>query len=653
MHIQFEKDSFSDYDSATEHEWLERNETGAYSASTLIGVNLRREHGLLAVPSATPSEKILVLSKFEESLFIENRLYELSTNRYHDSIFPRGFQYIQSARIDPFLRIRFLVEDRVLDKTLFLLKDRNILLIRYELRNMGRPVKMIIKPFLAVRGHHDVNTETQGLNTDSYLGQGWVRWTPKADMPELYVYFKRGEFVPATLWYHNFYYPWDKGRYANQNEDLFNPGFFQVELQPYDTFDLFISTEELDPAELDFEGLYRREMQHRTRTRAAKTAQVSEINERLLRILPDGNAAEQNWPLSYFDALKSMRDYLLAMPAMLALPGGTDVFRKAYARIGTLTDAGLLPKYFPADGRREVSYAAADLSLWYIVLGYYYFQYTEDIDFFKDDLFEIFREIIERYAKGTSYNIYAEKEGLLFSGNKTISLSWIPLQDREGQVLRYGKLLEVNALWYNAMRIVQFFAGKLGKKRLQGRYQRSAEKIKKSFNGQFINSKENAFYDFIVHEATNSEFRINQIIPLALPFELVEDSAFAQKVFQRIQEELVTPYGLRSQSPTEATYREEENGYATRRTVQYYNGAIWPWTIWLYVQASINLKPGEKPLATDVWHYFKPLLQLSESGLLGYIPEVVFLNHHVRQEGIQDLTLSLAAVSWSDFLLQE
>ncbi len=648
MHIQFEKDSFSDYDSATKHEWLEQNETGAYAASTLIGVNLRREHGLLAVSSSTLSEKILMLSKFEESLFIENHLYELSTNRYHDSIFPRGFQYIQSACIDPFLRIRFLVEDRELDKTIFLLKDRNVLLVRYELRNMGRPVKMIIKPFLAVRGHHEVNTETQGLNTDSYLGQGWVRWAPKANMPELYVYFKRGEFVPATLWYHNFYYPWDKGRYPNQNEDLYNPGFFQVELQPYDTIDLFISAEELELDELDFEGMYRREMKNRL----AAADHVHEISDRLLRILPKNFAEEKSWSLSYFDPLESMRDFLLAMPAMLAMPNGLEEFRNAYSRIGSLTDSGLLPKYFP-DMRKQVSYAAADLSLWYIVLGYYYFQYTNDLDFFDDELFDLFRDIIERYSKGISYNIYTEKDGLLFSGNKNISVSWIPLQDSQGQVLRYGKLLEVNALWYNALRVVQFFAEKMGKKRLINRYQRSAEKIKKSFNSQFINSPENSFYDFIVHDEKNREFRINQIIPLTLPFSVVEDRSFAQKVFNRIQEELVTPYGLRSQSPNEATYREEENGYTTRRTVQYYNGAIWPWTIWLYAQASINMKPEQKPLASDFWRYFKPLLQLSESGLLGYIPEVVFLNHHIRQEGIQDSTLSLAAVTWSDFLLQE
>ncbi len=648
MHMHFEQDVFSDFESATEHEWLERNKNGAYTSSTLIGVNLRREHGLFVVPQKDHHEKVVTLSKFEESVFVENHLYEISTNLYTDAIFPKGYQYIKSAQIDPFLRLLFQVDDRKIQKTIFLLRDKNLLLVRYELLNQGRPIKLIIKPFLAARLHHAINTETQGLNTDSYLGKGWVRWAPRPYLPQLYIHFLKGEFVPATLWYHNFYYPKDAGRYPEQKESLYNPGFFRVELNPYDTFDLFVTTEELSFEDLDFEALFRQEATSRKNN---ENDYLTEIKLQSDRIRAVKVREYPVWTITDLEPIQSTRDLLFALPALLALPDRLKEFAQIYLKLAACENSGLLPVTYPPD-KEKAYYGAADLSLWFINWGYFYFLKSGEIKPFEEGLFDTFRSIIEAYTKGTLFNIYADKDGLIFCGNKNTNLSWIPLVNKDGEVLRYGKLVEINALWYNALKISEFFSRRLGKKRLGNKYKKQAEKVKQSFRKIFVNQQKNAFFDFVTLEQKNTDFRINQLVPLALPFELV-DREIGINVFGRVQEELVTPYGIRSQSSYDAGFQEDEYILARRNVAQYYNGAIWPWAVALYTQAYLNLTTDRRLRVSDFWNYFKPLLELTESGLLGFIPEAVFLNEHVHQDGIQDYGTSMAGILWSDFLLHQ
>lgn len=648
MQMHFEQDVFSDFDSATEYEWLERNKHGAYAASTLIGVNLRREHGLFVVPPRNQAEKFVILSKFEESVFVENHLYEISTNLYSDAIFPRGYQYIVSAEINPFPRLLFRIDDRKVRKTLFLHKERNLLLVRYELLNQGRPIKLIIKPFLAARSHHSINTDTQGINTDSYLGRGWVRWMPRPFQPEIYVYFQKGEFVPATLWYHNFYYPKDAGRYTDQRESLFNPGFFQVELKPYETLDLFVSTEVLSPEELDYEALYRQEVSARKIKQNGFLAEIKMQSERV-RLTKVNDLPV--WPITDLEPQHSMRDLLFTLPLLFTLDDRLGEFQQIYNEIASHVKEGLLPTQYPFDKQSKPFYGAADLSLWFIVLGYFYFLQSGNLEPFEQRLFDIYREIISYYSKGTLFNIYSDKDHLIFCGNKKTNLSWIPLVKPNGEVLRYGKLVEINALWYNALKITEFFSRRLGKNRLANKYLKQAEKVQKSFNQKFVNRQENSFNDFLTLENENHDFRINQLIPLCLPFALVPRET-ALPIFKRVQEELVTPYGIRSQSSYDPGYREDEQVVNYRNVAQYYSGAIWPWAIFFYTHAYINLSTNQKFVVNDFWNYFRPMLELTQSGLLGFVPEAVFLNDHVRQDGIQDYATSMAGILWSDYLLR-
>jgi len=339
MNFSFEKEVLEQLEKGTEYEWLESNQLGAYASSTIIGLNTRRRHGLLSIPYGKSSNKAVVLSKLEESVFIDNQLFEISVNRYSDSIFPQGYQFIEKFEMNPFPITHFKIVDRLLQKTIFLIHNENTLVVRYELKNQGRPVKLVIKPFLAGRDSQKLTTESQGLNTDSYLGQNFVRWAPKVDMPILNVHFNRGEFIPATLWYHNFYY--SKDNQPGKYEDLLNPGFFQVELKPYQTFDLYISTDEINDIHPNYEQLYREQVKLCHRTNAISNYDF------IYSALENQSENETPVPLSQLSANQNIRKYILSLPGLFSVQKDDKQIGNSINSILKILEKGLLPIEFP------------------------------------------------------------------------------------------------------------------------------------------------------------------------------------------------------------------------------------------------------------------------------------------------------------------
>lgn len=647
--MEFHKDVLHNFSEFQRYEWLESNALGAYSSSSIIGMNLRREHGLLVVPHHRENKKVVTLAKFEETIFIENRLFEISSNQYEDNMYPHGYQYQEKFLLSPFPTFVYKVEDRKIRKTLFLLENRNLLAVRYELMNQGRPVTLVIKPFIAVRFNDQLNTEIQGLNTDTYLGESFVRWAPRPDMPELYVYFRKGEFITATLWYHGFIYPRDVNKYGVNKEDLFNPGFFQVELKPYEKFDLFVSTEDTDFFRLDFEELYYHENKRRhaglfnfTKTSPHLTMISMNFKRRL-----SFNNDKIDINLSLLNNTRNMRFFLFHLPFLFETTESSSLFKNTINGILEYVDSGLLPTNFPLKNDKPI-YNQADLSLWLIYILYLYYKKFDDLSYI-ESIYERLRLIIDTFSKGTTFNIYQDKDGLLFVGDRTINVSWMPLKNNRGEVLRYGKLLEVNALWYNALRIMAEFSDRLKKRRYASKFNKIANSVEENFKKKFVSSKGIAFNDFIHQDTVNDDFRINQIIPLAMAFPLC-DQEFGSKLLKRIEEELLTPYGLRSQSIYDHGYRRsKEIGIEDKN--EYFSGAVWPWTITLFIIAKMRYAKNREELIGLWKNYFRPLLELTEEGILGYIPEALHFNDRLNPLGSEDFSLGLAAVLWADYLI--
>jgi len=208
-------------------------------------------------------------------------------------------------------------------------------------------------------------------------------------------------------------------------------------------------------------------------------------------------------------------------------------------------------------------------------------------------------------------------------------------------------LLEVNALWYNAVRILAELYQAIGKKRKHAKLTKIADKIKIAFNTTLVND-DGFVLDFVNNDVKNKDFRINQVIPLALPFSPFEDM-FARKVLDQIERDLLTPYGLRSA----LSAKNAKDEILHRKSPAYYNGAVWPWAVGFYAEAALRYASRKERKALILKNYFSPIGQLVNKGLINYLPEAISYNGKPIQKGIADFTPSLSSVLWMFYLLEK
>jgi len=614
MKIVKEKSTLTNFDYASNLEWIEFNSLGAYSSSTVYGLNSRRYHGLFNVPERSNGKKINLVSKFEETLLIGEQSFEFSTNQYLNAIYPPGYEYLEKFSIDPFPKFTFVIGNRKLEKTVILLHDNNLLMVRYELKNNGLPIRLIIKPIIGARYTHELVTNVQGINLDSYMEHNVVKIAPRADIPELKIYYSDGEYVPAPLWYHNYFYTKDKAQ--NNTEDLLNPGFFIRQLKAYDTLDLFMYIDRW--ANFNFEELYRKEKEYRSsiNPRFKKLpAFVQDISKKLETIPVTTNTFSRHFHFNFFGTKYNSPESLLPLLGLLMVKHDQTIMNQVIKNLVKRIDNGIL--YINDGDNRTNEYPENSLLL--INFAYYVYKLYKNKEFLESEIFEPFVEIIEKYRKGTNLNIYMDKDGLLFCGDKNTNTSFIQLKSKDNTFLRYGKLLEVNAYWINALNVMLFFSEILDKKRLVKKFGKLKDLAVNSFLNEFWDKKNNRFYDFIRNDIKDQTFRINQIIPLAVPFRILDINR-GILLMQSINNELLTPFGLRSLSEKDEEFNCNNNSDGNG----IFKGAVLPWMITDYFAASIRYRQEDMKILLDK---FKNILNNFETlyieDCLGYISEVV------------------------------
>ena len=620
MNIEFDKNYCQNFEEAVKTEWLEVNSLGAYSSSTIYGLNSRKEHGLFIVPSPNQINKINLLAKLEETVFVKDFSFELSSNQYENSVYPNGYTHLNGFELNPFPTFHYKILDRRLDKSLLLLHDKNVLVVRYELKNNGDPIKLIIKPIIAARNANDLKKDVQGINSDSYMAENVVKIAPRADLPELKLSYQKGEYTPAALWYHNFYYKNEAGNDDQQKnkEDLLNPGFFTYTLFPYDSFEIYISLDEWH--DFDYEYLYRKEKEYRQN--------IDKKFKKLPLFIQDISKKLETVPLfkdqlnftcfpDYYIPQCNLRNSILAMNDALIIQKNKNNIQKFIESCIPKLKNGLLHEDTQPEGQTPSIYA--DTSLHLINLSYHAFRFFKNNEFLEKSLFDSLVEIIESFRKGTDYNIYMDKDGLIFLGDKHTNTGVIPILDDKYLVVRYGKLVEVNIFWLNALYIMRFFSKELNKPRLEKKFTKLIENTSASFIDKFWNEKKQRLYDLIRDDVQDKTFRFNQVFALSLPFQILEKEKGKQLLYS-IKEELLTGYGLRSLSNKDVNYKGVTESSKALQGFDQFKGAIWPSTINDYIVGCINY--GDiKAEAIELNKLIDNFEQLFKNNCLGYFSE--------------------------------
>jgi predicted glycogen debranching enzyme len=624
--IQFERETWSDLEVALRREWLETNGLGGFASSTIVGLNTRRYHGLLVAATKPPVGRLVLLSKLEETLFIDGKRFELSANRYPGLIHPQGFHYLKQFRLDPFPVFTYEVEGLEFEKSVFMIHGENSTVIHYELRknnrrDVAKNLRLEIRPLIAFRDYHGTTRENGAINPAVQEHSGLVSVTPYHGLPSLHLAHNATELQETGDWYRNFEYDAERERGLDFSEDLFNPFVLCFNLRLRRQASVIASAEQRDVTQT---AEYRRA----EITRRRKALVASPIEDSFAQSLA---AASDQYLVSRGDEKTVIAGYHWfndwGRDTMIALPGLTlptrkyEIARSILRTFATHVDQGMLPNRFP-DAGETPEYNTVDATFWFFEAARAYLAYTGDLEFVGDELYPVFVDIISWHARGTRYGIKVDPSGLLASGELGIQLTWMDARVGDWVVTpRRGKPVEIQALWYNALCIMEDLAGRFGNEAARKGYRHMAAVAQWSFNRLFWNEKLGCLYDVVNGGPPDPSIRPNQIFAVSLPHSVLPLDR-AGSVVEKVKEHLLTPFGLRTLAPSDPLYRGHYTGGPRERDGAYHQGTVWPWLLGPFITAYMKVNGRSEVARRQAQAWLSPLeSHLTEAGL-GHVSEI-------------------------------
>jgi len=624
--IQFKRETCRDVEAARQPEWLESNGLGGFASSTIIGLNTRRYHGLLVAATKPPVGRLVLLSKFEETLLIDGRRFDLSANRYPGVIHPQGFQYLEQFRLDPFPVFTYEVGGIEIEKSVFMIHGENSTVIQYELRKNNRQdvpknLRLEIRPLIAFRDYHSTTHENGAINSAVQERSGLASVTPYHGLPSLHLAHNAIELRKTGDWYRNFEYDAERERGLDFSEDLFNPFVLCFDLRSRRQASIIASTEQRDVTHAP-------EYRRAEITRLRKVFVASPIEDGFAQSLA---GASDQYLVSRGDEKTVIagyhwfgdwgRDTMIALPGLTLPTGKFEVARGVLRTFAKHVDQGMLPNRFP-DGGETPEYNTVDAALWFIEASRAYLAYTGELEFVRDELYPVFADIISWHTRGTRYGIKVDGSGLLASGEAGVQLTWMDAKVGDWVVTpRRGKPVEIQALWYNALCIMEDLANRFEDHAAEKRYRHMAAVAQWSFNRLFWNEKLGCLYDVINGGAPDPSIRPNQIFAVSLPHSMLSRD-LARKVVGKVEEHLLTPFGLRTLAPSDPRYRGSYSGGPAERDGAYHQGTVWPWLLGPFLTAYIKVNEESEEARRQPEAWLSPLqAHLSEAGL-GHISEI-------------------------------
>lgn len=619
--IEFNQESCRNLEVSLSREWLETNGIGGFSSSTIAGVNTRRYHGLLTAATKPPVGRLVLLSKLEETLLIDGRRYELSANQYPGVIHPQGFNYQTGFRLDPFPGFSYEIEGVRLDKTVFMVHGENTTVVQYELIAAGNhDIKLEVRPLIAFRDYHSTTHENSALNPHIETDDGQITFKPYGDLPALHLAHDPAGIDPNGFWYRNFQYAVEQERGLDFAEDLFSPCVLTFDLKATKKVNIIASTERHQAINADS---YRQaEIERRlTVNKDADPANgfVSVLTTAADQFIVSRERGE-TVIAGYHWFADWGRDTMIALTGLTIANRRWDVAKHVLAEFSKHVDQGMLPNRFP-DAGEAPEYNTVDATLWFFEAVRSFVQYTGEYEFVRTSLYPVLKDIVDWHVRGTRYRTHVDEDGLLYSGEPGVQLTWMDAKVGDRVVTpRHGKPVEIQALWYNVLRVMEDLAARFNEPNAKQEYGAMANKTRASFNALFWNEQAGCLYDVIDGEFRDASIRPNQVIAISLTNTMVPQER-ATSVLEVVERELLTPRGLRTLSPSDPNYIGRYEGGPGSRDGAYHQGTVWPWLMGPYITAYVKTfgrKAGRRFAAMWLQH-FEPHLY---EACLGQVSEI-------------------------------
>jgi predicted glycogen debranching enzyme len=638
--INITREALSRFDELIQKEWLVTNGLGGYASSTVLGVNTRKYHGLLVAALHPPGDRTVCLAKLDEEVYVGNNIYSLGANEFHGKIFPQGYLFLKEFSLNPFPRYVYDASDVEVRKTIFMPKEKNAVAVKYNVLNRGAAEAQIrVYPLLTCRHFHSVIDRWKNpLNFSQQQNGAEVELDFNAPKATVTVRSTTGKFNEKATWTERLYYREEANRGESSTDDCYQPGYFEV-LVPHKRerdFAVVAAASEnsqechaiLDAfgnAMYDVNGQLESEMKQRENLLAKFYGSHSEeptsdwLNWILLAadaFMVKGVGDKTSVLAGYFWFETWGRDIFISLPGLMLATGRFEEAKKVLLDFTCLIKKGLIPN-FMGDRSGEPAYNTVDATLWYVNAVLQFLKYTGDFKFVQKQLWEGLKVIVDCHEKGTAFGIRLDSDGLLAHGPR---LTWMDAEvDGKAVTPRAGKAVEIQALWYNALKTVQLLANKFEETSLAEKYAEIAREAQESFNKKFWNGESGCLFDVVEASGVDAALRPNQIIAAALDFTML-DTDRSKQVVDVVHRELLTPFGLRTLARGDTRYTGMYVGDRRSRDQAYHNGTVWPWLLGPYVTAFRKAKNNSEH---KLKNHLIPLFtqQITQAGL-GTINEI-------------------------------
>ena len=603
-------------------EWLTANGIGGYACSTVPALNTRKYHGLLVAAMAPPVRRMVLLSRTEETLFAGGHRYALDCNEYPGVIYPQGHQYLQSFDLHPCPIWTYAADGWRVQKRLRLLRDRNAVVLSYQIVEAAAgPIELEVRPLMALRPIHDLSYQWNGRIGIEDRGEGCHHLAPTSRTPEVFL-AHTGQFQEEPNWYLNQIYRREQQRGYSGLEDLWTPGVVRFRLGPGAAAHLVCSA---DPISLD-EAVKLADEQHAHSPAHPSADPAMDALRRAAEsfVVSTAIASAASSPTmcmsGYPWPAPAVRDVLIGFTGLLLISGKFDQAKSLLLLLSSKLRNGLIPSHFPEDGS-AAQYLAADVSLWFVNAVWNYLRYSGD-DAGARRFMHTVLSIVDRYRVGTDLGIAADSDGLLSSRLPGVPTSWMDAKIGEWVVTpRGGRPVELNALWYNAVRIAVTLSERYGRDHHAGGLAQLAENIQRSFNQRFWNQKEGCCFDVIDDHGQDPSVRPNQLLAVSLPFAVL-DLDRHEPVLRRVKGELLTPVGVRTLSPSEPGYQGRYEGGVVSRDRAHHNGSAFPWLLGPYVTGMLRLRGRNEQTRRQAHDLIRPCIEFLMGDGLGQLCEL-------------------------------
>jgi len=581
-YINFSPTKLTNLEFTTKREIIRSNHAGSYISTTLNGCNTRKYHGLLICPvGSLGGGKHVLLSALDESLVIKGSTFNLAVRRYQGGYMePKGHKYLQKFDFEKIPKFTFRIGNVVLTKERLLVEKEQQLLVRYTLEEAPDPVVMQFRPFLAFRGIHQLSKCNLYAHTH-YTGEpNGISLCLYDGYPNLFMQFSReAEFVAAPDWHYNVEYIKEKSRGYECHEDLYTPGIFEVRMKEGDSLVFSAATFQATPS--TFKQRFSREVSKRINRDSFQGCLKNAANQ-FIQYQGD-TAADIIAGFPWYNSIS--RQTFIALPGLRIAQTERRLALEVLSTYLPHLKRGLFPMSI-ADN--IPNYNTADASLWFIWTLQQLKHQGSRFKEFGPPFYQAVKEILQNYRSGTQVVTMLEN-GLLFAAEQGIALTWMDTYSHGAPAVpRYGKPVELNALWYNAVCFALELARNEKDSDFMEEWKHMPEIIAASFLKAYWNDEKGYLADVENGMFTDWSVRPNMVLATAMPFTpLSRDQR--EKILAMAKHQLLTPRGLRSLSPDDPAYRESVTGGPDQREGAAHNGAAYPWLIQFFADAYLDI----------------------------------------------------------------